>query len=37
MRAIGRELRAMYAHIIAEGLPEHLADILRRLYGGEAD
>jgi hypothetical protein len=31
MRAIGRELRRMYAHIIAEGVPERFAAILRRL------
>jgi hypothetical protein len=31
MRAIGRELRAMYAEIIAEGVPERFAEILRRL------
>jgi Anti-sigma factor NepR len=31
IRAIGRELRAMYAHIIAEGVPERFAEILRRL------
>jgi Anti-sigma factor NepR len=31
MRAIGRELRTMYAYIIAEGVPEHFAEILRRL------
>jgi hypothetical protein len=31
MRAIGRELRAMYAGIIAEGVPERLAEIMRRL------
>jgi hypothetical protein len=31
MRAIGRKLRAMYAYIIAEGVPERFAAILRRL------
>jgi hypothetical protein len=31
MRAIGRKLRAMYAHIIAEGVPERFAAILRKL------
>jgi hypothetical protein len=31
MVAIGRELRAMYAHIVAEGVPEQFAEILRRL------
>jgi hypothetical protein len=31
MRAIGGKLRAMYADIIAEGVPEHFAAILRRL------
>ena len=31
MRVIGRELRAMYAEIIAEGVPEPFAEILRRL------
>jgi Anti-sigma factor NepR len=31
MRAIGRELRAMYADIIAEGVPERFIAILRRL------
>ena len=30
-RAIGRELRAMYNDIIAEGVPERFAEILRRL------
>ena len=31
MRAIGRELRAMYNDIVAEGVPERFAEILRRL------
>ena len=31
MRAIGLELRAKYADIIAEGVPERFAEILRRL------
>ena len=31
MRAIGRELRRMYAHVIAEGVPERFAAILRKL------
>ena len=31
MAAIGRELRRMYAEIIAEGVPERLAEILRKL------
>ena len=31
MRAIGRELRAMYAEIIAEEVPERFAEILRKL------
>jgi hypothetical protein len=31
MRTIGRELQAMYAEIIAEGVPERFAEILRRL------
>jgi hypothetical protein len=31
MREIGRELRAMYAEIIAEGVPERFAAILRKL------
>ena len=31
MREIGRLLRAMYAEIIAEGVPEGFAAILRRL------
>jgi len=31
MAAIGRELRLLYADIIAQGLPEHFAAILRRL------
>ncbi len=31
MRTIGRELRAMYADIVAEGVPERFAEILRRL------
>jgi hypothetical protein len=29
--AIGCELRAMYADIIAQGVPDHFATILRRL------
>jgi hypothetical protein len=31
MRAIGRELRRMYADIIAEEVPERLAAIVRKL------
>jgi hypothetical protein len=31
MAVIGREFRAMYADIVAEGVPEQFADILRRL------
>lgn len=31
MRAIGRELQAMYAEIIAEGVPERFAAIVRKL------
>jgi hypothetical protein len=31
MRVLGRELRAFYADIIAEGLPERFVEILRRL------
>jgi hypothetical protein len=31
MVAIGKELRAMHAHIIAEAVREQLAEILRRL------
>jgi hypothetical protein len=31
MVTIGRELRAMYADIVAEGIPEQFAEILRRL------
>jgi len=31
MRTIGRELRQLYADIIAEGVPEHFIAILRRL------
>ena len=31
MAAIGQEMRRMYADIIAEGVPERLAEILRRL------
>jgi hypothetical protein len=31
MRAIGRQLRKLYADIIAEGVPERFATILRRL------
>jgi Anti-sigma factor NepR len=31
LAAIGRELRAMYANVVAEGVPEQLAEILRRL------
>jgi hypothetical protein len=38
MAAIGRELRAMHADIVAVGVPEKLAEILRRLdeSSGEA-
>jgi hypothetical protein len=31
MAAIGRELRAMYADIVTEGVPEQFAEILSRL------
>jgi Anti-sigma factor NepR len=31
MAAIGRELRAMYAEIIAEGVQERFVEILRKL------
>jgi hypothetical protein len=31
MAAIGQQLRGMYAEIIAEGVPERFAQILRRL------
>lgn len=31
MAAIGEELRGMYAEIIAEGVPERFAEILRSL------
>jgi hypothetical protein len=31
MVAIGRELRRMYADIIAEGVPERFAEIVRQL------
>jgi hypothetical protein len=31
MSFIGRELRAMYADIVAEGLPERFAGIMRKL------
>jgi Anti-sigma factor NepR len=31
MAVIGRELRRMYADIVAEGVPERFAEILRRL------
>jgi hypothetical protein len=31
MAAIGKVLRTMYAEIIAEGVPERFAEILRRL------
>jgi hypothetical protein len=31
MRTIGRELRQQYADIIAEGVPERFAEILRLL------
>jgi Anti-sigma factor NepR len=31
MRAIGRQLQAMYAEIIAEGVPERFAAIVRKL------
>lgn len=31
LASIGRELSRLYASIIAEGVPEHFAEILRRL------
>jgi Anti-sigma factor NepR len=31
MDAIGRELRLMYGEIVAEGVPERFAEILRKL------
>jgi Anti-sigma factor NepR len=31
MRTIGRELRAVYADIVAEGMPEQFVEILRKL------
>jgi len=31
MAHLGRQLRAMYDHIIAEGVPEQFAEIVRRL------
>src|SRR5713101_5441487 len=31
MAAIGRQLRLMYAEIVAQGVPEHFAEILHRL------
>jgi hypothetical protein len=31
MRTIGQELRAMYADIVAEGVPERFIEILRKL------
>jgi hypothetical protein len=31
MKAIGRELRLMYADIISQGVPDYFAAILRRL------
>lgn len=37
MAAIGRELRAMYADIIAEGVPEEFAETLRRLDESSGD
>jgi hypothetical protein len=35
MRAIGGDLRRMYAHLIAEGVPERFAAILRKLDSAE--
>jgi hypothetical protein len=37
MAAIGRELGAMYADIIAEGVPEQFAEILRRMDESSGD
>ena len=37
MAAIVRELRATYADIIAEGMPERFAEILRKLDGATPD
>jgi Anti-sigma factor NepR len=31
MAAVGRQLRVIYADIVAEGVPAHFAEILRRL------
>jgi hypothetical protein len=31
MAAVGRQLRVTFADIVAEGVPEHFAEILRRL------
>ncbi len=31
MAVIGRELRLLYADIVAEGVPERFAEILRKL------
>jgi hypothetical protein len=31
MAAVGRQLRVVYADIVAEGVPEHFSEILRRL------
>jgi Anti-sigma factor NepR len=37
LAAIGRELRLVYADILAEGVPEHFAVILRRLDDPSAE
>jgi hypothetical protein len=28
---IGQQLRAMYDHVVNEGVPDHIADLVRRL------
>lgn len=37
LAAIGRELRLTYEHIIAEGVPERFAEILRKLDESSKD
>ena len=37
LRAIGRELRTLYAGIIGEGVPDHFAAILRQLDAPDDD
>jgi hypothetical protein len=34
---IGQQLRAMYNDVVNQGVPQHLADLVRRLSDGDQD